>query len=141
MAVKSRRIMTFIEQIKIDEGFRDRMYTDSVGIPTIGWGFNLETVEMPRVVADLWLAFEIDKIENSLKQFRWYNYSDPVRQEVLLNMAYNLGVRGILTFSKMIKALEERDYVEASIEMMDSKWARQVGQRAIRLSETMAGLH
>jgi len=41
----------------------------------------------------------------------------------------------------MIKALEERDYVEASIEMMDSKWARQVGQRAIRLSETMAGLH
>jgi len=133
--------MNFVERLKKHEGFREHIYIDSIGVLTIGYGFNLETIELPRPVAELWLAFEIDKKEDSLEKFHWYNNADPVRQEVLLDMAYNLGVNGLLTFRKMIKALENRNYMEAAAEMLNSKWARQVGQRAVRLSELMAGLN
>ena len=133
--------MNFVERLKKHEGFREHIYIDSIGVLTIGYGFNLETVSLPRPVAELWLAFEIDKKEDALEKFDWYNDTDAVRQEVLLDMAYNLGVNGLLTFRKMIKALENRNYMEAAAEMLNSKWARQVGQRAVRLSELMAGLN
>lgn len=132
--------MSFIERLKKHEGFRKRMYEDSVGVPTIGYGFNLEEIELPRPVAELWLAFELDKHEDELEQFHWYNDLDPVRQDVLLDMHYNLGHSRFLQFKKMIRALENKKYEEAAAEMLDSKWAKQVGQRAVRLSELMAGL-
>jgi lysozyme len=129
--------MNVIESIKKHEGFRKRMYKDSVGVPTLGYGFNLETIELPRPVADLWLSFEVDKLEDKLEQFHWYNNLDPVRQDVILDMAYNLGVDGLLGFKKMIKALENKKYNQAAREMLDSKWAKQVGNRATELAAIM----
>jgi|AntDeeMetagen681_2_1112603.scaffolds.fasta_scaffold31225_1 lysozyme len=131
--------MNFVQRLKKHEGFRKKMYTDSVGVPTIGYGFNLETVSLPRPVAELWLAFEIDKKEDALEKFDWYNDTDAVRQEVLLDMAYNLGIAGLLGFKKMIKALENKQYERAGAEMLDSKWARQVGARAVDLAALMRG--
>lgn len=129
--------MNFLDRLKKHEGFRKRMYKDSVGVPTIGYGFNLETIELPKPVAELWLAFEIDKKQKQLERFHWYNTLDAVRQDVILDMAYNLGIDGLLEFKKMIKALENEQYDEAADEMLDSRWAGQVGRRADNLAELM----
>lgn len=62
---------------------------------------------------------------------------DDARLDVLINMCFNLGIYRLLGFKKMLAALERRDYIQASIEMMDSRWAKQVGGRAVELSVQM----
>jgi lysozyme len=59
------------------------------------------------------------------------------RRGVLVNMAYNLGVTGLLSFKKMLSAYKKGAFVEAAQHMLDSKWAKQVGDRAKRLAEQM----
>lgn len=130
--------MNVVESIKKHEGFRKRMYNDSVGVPTIGYGFNLEQIELPKPVAELWLSFEIEKHQRELEQFHWYNKLDPIRQDVLLDMHYNLGHSRFTQFKRMIAALENQKYDKAAQEMLDSKWARQVGDRAKTLAKLMA---
>ncbi len=130
--------MNVVESIKKHEGFRKRMYEDSVGVKTIGYGFNLEQIELPKPVAELWLAFEIEKHQKELEQFHWYNTLDPIRQDVLLDMHYNLGHSRFKQFKKMIAALENKKYDDAAKEMLDSKWAKQVGNRATELASIMA---
>lgn len=129
--------MNVVESIKKHEGFRKRMYKDSVGVATIGYGFNLEQIELPKPVAELWLSFEIEKHQKELERYHWYNRLDPVRQDVLLDMHYNLGDSRFREFRRMIKALENGKYDEAAREMLDSKWANQVGQRAKDLADLM----
>jgi lysozyme len=62
---------------------------------------------------------------------------DSVRADVLVNMAFNMGVNGLLKFKKMIAAIDDRNYDEAAIEMLNSRWAVQVGKRANELSKQM----
>jgi len=62
---------------------------------------------------------------------------DAVRQRVVIDMAFNIGVPRLTGFKKMWAAIHCGDYEEAALEMMDSKWARQVGRRAERLSDMM----
>lgn len=129
--------MNVIESIKKHEGFRKRMYKDSVGVPTIGYGFNLEQIELPKPVAELWLSFEIEKHQRELEEFHWYNKLDEVRKDVLLDMHYNLGHGRFKQFKNMIQALENQKYGKAADEMLDSKWAVQVGSRAETLANKM----
>ena len=71
----------------------------------------------------------------------WTEHNE-VRQGVLINMMYNLGWPRLSKFKKMLAAFESKDYKLASIEMLDSKWAVQVGRRATELSDIMkAGTH
>ena len=70
-------------------------------------------------------------------QFNWYRRLDNVRQDVIIEMIFNLGLPRFLGFKKMIQALREDDYPQAAIEMLDSKWARQVGSRADTLVNIM----
>ena len=60
------------------------------------------------------------------------------KQQILVNMAFNLGVAGLMNFKNMLSAVEEGRWSDASTEMLDSKWADQVGTRAIELSGAMA---
>lgn len=129
--------MNVVESIKRHEGFRSRMYEDSVGVKTIGYGFNLEEIELPKPVAELWLAHEIQNHQKELEQFHWYHNLDAVRQDVLLDLHYNLGDSRFRQFKRMIKALENQKYDEAAKEMLDSKWASQVGNRATKLASLM----
>lgn len=131
--------MNVVQSIKKHEGFRKRMYEDTVGVPTIGYGFNLEQIELPKPVAELWLSFEIEKHQKELEQYDWYNNLDPVRQDVLLDMHYNLGHKRFMGFKKMIEAIKNKEYEEAARQMLDSKWAGQVGRRATDLAALMKG--
>ena len=129
-----------------DEGFRATPYLDSVGVPTIGYGTTVimgkkVTMDDPAINpkdarhllrADLYGA-GIDAQD----LFKHFDKMNDVRQEVLVNMAYNLGRRGLGGFKKMLAAAKVLDYSVMAEEMTDSKWYEQVGKRAVRLVNEM----
>lgn len=126
-----------IESVKKHEAFRDRAYKDSVGVWTIGYGTNLQTTTIDRTVAEEWLINDLNKASNALLQFEAFSFLDPVRRDVLIEMAYNLGINNLKEFKKMWTFLEAGNFVSAANEMLASKWARQVGKRAETLANRM----
>jgi len=126
-----------IEQLKAHEGFRSKPYKCTADKLTIGYGLNLDA-GIDGELAEIILNYQIQKVKSSLDKFSWYTSIDSEpRKDVIVNMAFNLGIAGVCKFIKMINAVSLRDYHQAAIEMLDSKWAKQVGNRAIELSEQM----
>ena len=129
-----------INQLLQDEGLRLRPYKDTVGKLTIGVGRNLDDRGISKAEAMMMLnndiAAFITDLDNTLP---WWNNLDPARQDVLLNMCFNLGLGGLLTFKNTLFMIEQGKYAEAAEAMMKSKWAEQVGARAVRLSNIMRG--
>ena len=124
-------------QLERHEGLRLRIYKDTVGKETIGYGRNLVDVGISRDEADFMLDNDIDQVERYLKTVDEYNELGEVRQRVLANMAFNLGFYGLMAFRKMWQAIARKDYTEAAKQMLDSRWARQVGNRAQELADIM----
>ena len=128
-----------IESLKQEEGFRGIPYEDKLGIPTIGYGTKLPLSEEE---AELLLKHRLDKKILELNEKEPFFLELPQKaQEVIANMAYQLGVGGVLKFKKMWAALKKGDYQKAADEMLDSKWAReQTPNRAKKLAEIMRSL-
>jgi len=117
-----------------DEGSKQKPYEDTEGILTIGVGWNLEANGLPQSIIDQLLNISINQaIEDAESLFKGFNDLTPARQRVLVNMSFNLGRYRLSGFKKMIKAVHDRDDEEVVKQMLDSKWARQVGKRAWRL--------
>lgn len=129
--------LLLLNQLRRDEGLRLRPYRCSAGRLTIGYGRNLEDRGITREEAEQLLRNDVDDLHRELLGLRQYVYLDPVRQVVLANMAFNLGVSGLRGFRRMLNAISLGDYALAAKEMLDSKWAVQVGERAVRLAEMM----
>lgn len=128
-----------IEQIKIDEGFRGQPYKCTAGKITIGYGRNLEANPLTKAEAQILLENDLKKIVKKLTRYGFYTRLDSGRRAVILNMAFNLGVNGLMKFKNMIEALELKDYDKAADEMLNSRWANQVKSRATRLAKQMRG--
>lgn len=127
-----------VEQLIRHEGIRLKPYQDSVGKTTIGVGRNLEDVGISKDEAMYLLDGDIDGVILELENcFPWYTDLNEVRQRVLADMLFNVGLNKLKSFRKTLRAIESGNYEEASKEMLDSLWARQVGVRAVRLSEMM----
>jgi len=125
--------------LKAEEGLRLTVYDDSVGVPTIGHGRNLQDPGISEAEADL--LFENDlagAIARASKLFVGFAELSDVRQEVLVNMAFNLGGR-LARFTNTREAVELKDFDRAADEILDSKAARQLPSRYERLSEAMRG--
>ena len=119
------------------EGVRLKPYKDSVGKLTIGIGRNLDDKGITQSEAELMLTHDIQEVEEEAFRLKWFLKLNEVRQDVILNMLFNLGTTRLLGFKKMIAAIERGDYERAADEMMDSKWASQVGSRATELAHMM----
>jgi len=134
-------ILSLREQLVRDEGgYQAFVYNDSVGIPTIGVGRNVSKSGPGLTIyeMDLMLNNDITKFTiEVLKAIPVAATLDTVRLEVLVNMAFNLGTVGLTKFPKFLAALKAGNYELASREMLNSKWAQQVGGRATRLSQQM----
>lgn len=127
-----------IDQLINHEGMELEVYEDSLGIPTIGIGRNLVDRGITEDEARFLCNNDIDIVERELvAEFPIVAELDSIRQRVLIDMAFNVGVPRLTGFRKMWAAIHCGDYAEAAVEMMDSKWARQVGRRAKRLSSMM----
>lgn len=124
-------------QLERHEGLRLKPYRDTVGKLTIGYGRNLEDVGISRDEADFMLDNDIDQVERQLETVDEYQSLCPCRQTVIANMAFNMGFAGVMEFKNMWAAIGRKDWSRASKEMLDSHWSRQVGSRAVELSEIM----
>ena len=127
-----------IEQLKRHEGVEHYPYLDTVGKTTIGIGRNLDdrgiTIETINQMLREDIELATSEIESIFPKFS--NLSEN-RQLVLANMSFNMGIPKFLEFKHFWEALRSEDWSLASTEMLDSRWARQVGQRAIELSDLM----
>lgn len=129
--------MSIEDDLVRDEGFKLFPYKDTVGKSTIGVGRNLDDVGITATEAMYLLRNDIAKCVKQLENHEFYKKCNETRKNVLINMCFNLGITGLMNFKLMIKAILDEDWERASEQMLDSKWAKQVGQRAIRLADKM----
>jgi len=145
-------------ELERDEGLKLKAYKDTVGKWTIGVGRNLDDVglrlhEMEKLNISLdsvklkgitgeqamyLLDSDIDGVMVDLDMhLPWWRTLDEVRQRVLCNMCFNLGINGLMGFKNTLKLISTKRYREAADNMLLSKWAGQVGKRANRLADLM----
>ncbi|MES2346303.1 MAG: glycoside hydrolase family protein [Pseudomonadota bacterium] len=125
-------------QLSIDEGRKKRIYLDTVGKWTVGVGRNISDRDFSDDEIDLMLNNDIDLVAGQLdRHLPWWRQMTDARQNVLANMCFNVGVGRLLGFKNALAAMQAGRYDDAAKEMLDSQWARQVGDRAFRLATTM----
>ncbi|WP_036056958.1 glycoside hydrolase family protein [Burkholderia gladioli] len=140
-------ILTLLEaELRRDEGVRYSIYLDTAGIPTVGVGHNCQVAPLPtgwtcpltdaqvnQLLAND-IASTLAKLDRNLP---WWRGMDEVRQRVVANLAFNLGIGTLLTFKNTLAAMQRGSYSVAAAGMLNSKWATQVGARATRLARAM----
>ena len=123
-----------IEQLKRHEGVRTHAYQCTANMTTVGVGRNIDE--------DGGLGLSVDEIEfllkNDIKRCKqelitlpWFPEIDSVRQDALINLCFNLGITRLLGFKNALNAMSVGDYEKAAEEFLDSRWAVQVGNRAL----------
>lgn len=126
-----------IASVKRHEGLRLKVYKCTAGKNTIGYGRNLDDVGISADEAEYLLKHDLENAEIDAQRFPIYEKLNQVRKDVLIEMVFNLGYSRLSGFKKMFAALERKDYDGAANEMLDSKWARDVGERAKTLAYFM----
>jgi lysozyme len=120
------------------EGYRRFVYRDTVGKLTVGIGRNLEDRGLTHDEAIYLLNNDIADFTKQLSdRLYWFDAAPDNVKLVLVDMGFNLGLNGLLTFHNTLEHIKNGQYDLASQEMLLSKWAKQVGQRAIELSEIL----
>ena len=135
MGIKFTRLM---DQLSKDEGFKTQPYKDPAGKLTIGVGRNLEDNGLSEREVRILLMNDIDRVITELDtNYPFFVTLNDVRQEVLVNMCFNLGLPKFMGFKKMLEAVKIKDFKTAAEEMKNSKWFEQVGERAVRMCKQM----
>lgn len=130
---------TSLEDQLIDhEGLELSLYKCTGDKWTIGVGRNLDDRGITEDEARYLLKNDIAIVEEELLRNKPSVADlDGVRQRILVDMGFNLGIPTLLKFQNMWTAIEDEDWIEASEQMLDSRWAKQTGRRAIRLADAM----
>lgn len=125
-----------VNQLIRHEGMELKMYKCPAGYNTIGAGHNLDenpiTEQAARKILedDIFIAYT-----DLVRAVPWMDKVDEVRLEAFVNMVFNLGITRFKKFEKMIEAAHNGQWDEAARQALDSKWADQVGFRALELAE------
>jgi len=127
--------MDIYSQLRRDEDEKLFPYKDTRGKTTIGVGRNLTDRGIRQTESELMLTNDVAEVRAALEaSLAWFNSIDEPRQGVLCNMAFNLGVHGLLGFHRALNYMSEGDWNAAAVELEGSTWAGQVGARATRLA-------
>jgi lysozyme len=119
------------EQLKIHEGFRNHVYQCSMGHDTQGYG-HLVSKGISKEVAEMILQEDIQEaIEEVRRNIGFFDDLPGKAQEALVNMSFNLGISRLMQFKKMLMHLRDRSFSKASDEVLNSRYASQVGKRAV----------
>ena len=148
LAIRLQRLknqmIRIIEKIKREEGDKAFMYKCPAGYWTVGAGINLERQEMPQEVRDLWLNIIIDRLNGDLMRACDLFHGDTENCDVdyvMFDMAYQMGIAGLMKFKKMLAAIAIEDYATAADELLNSKYAREDSpNRAKRNADILRGL-
>jgi lysozyme len=134
-----------IPDLMRDEGCRLTAYQDTLGIWTVGVGHAhvAPGTVWTQAQADAQLAADVASTEASLDiHLPWWRTLDDMRQDVIAEMGFNLGVSALCQFHNTLGAIQRGDWQAAHDGMLASLWARQVGARAVRLADQMlTGIH
>ena len=126
------------QDLKSDEGWKSHAYRDHLGYLTIGYGFLIDERRggrMPEHIGEDWLRWEIAERMDALHdELPWLHSQTENVIRALVNMAYQLGVNGVLNFKRMLAALKSGDREKAAEEALDSRWAQQTPNRAKRVA-------
>ena len=125
------------KSLKSHEGIKPLLYLDSEGVPTIGVGHNLQRPISQAAIEQI-LTDDIAECVTELDRAfpKWRDHDDN-RQNVLVEMMFNLGATRLAKFKRFWTAMDAKDYSTAAVEMQLSAWRKQVGQRAVTLSNRM----
>ena len=125
-----------IETLRRHEGVKNTLYKCTSDKWTIGVGRNLEDVGLSEEEIDMLLLNDIVRTKELMDDYiPWHSDLDEIRQEALINFVFNVGIGTTIKFKNAMAALEEHDYDTAATEMLDSNWAKQVGSRAIEITQ------
>ena len=128
--------MSLLENIKESEGFRNRVYKCTEGYDTIGYGFAVKDLVMDKDIADMILERKVAELRLRVEQkFPFIDSMPESVQDVMIEMCFQLGVSGFSKFKKTIQYLMTKQFEEAAVEMLDSKWYKQTQNRAKNLSD------
>lgn len=126
-------------QLRGDEGEVLYAYQDHLGFWTLGVGRLIDHRKgggISRAESANMLANDIESKQAEMdRKMPWWRTLDPVRQGALTNMAFQLGVDGLLGFQTTLRLIQAGQYTEASIQMLRSKWAAQTPARAKRMAD------
>ena len=125
---------TLAQRIERHEGRRRKSYKDSVGKLTAGIGRNLEDVAFTDEEVDLMFKNDLARARCGAETFYLYEVLNDIRREVLIEMVFQMGVKGVGKFKKFFRAAQARHWEAAHKEMLDSKWAKQTPARALELA-------
>jgi lysozyme len=127
-----------VAELTRDEALRLKPYRCTAGKLTIGIGRNLDDRGISVTEAEFLCRNDVaDVMAGFDRELPWWRTLDEVRQRVLVNMGFNLGVKGLLGFRNTLELVRCGKYLDAAQHMLDSKWAKQVGPRALRLATMM----
>lgn len=130
--------MNLYEMIVLHEGKRRKLYQCTAGKWTIGVGRNLEDRGVSDDEIELMLQNDIRIATEELERaFPWTKDLDPVRKAVLIDMSFNMGIAVLSQFKNTLGMVQRGEYEKAADAAMQSAWAKQVGRRALRLTEMM----
>lgn len=123
--------------IKLHEGLRLNPYKDTVGKWTIGYGRNLSDRGITAQEAEYLLVQDLNDVMFWMNKLGAYAGLNKPRKAVLVDMCFNLGITKLLQFKDTLAAIKSGDYELAAKMMLQSRWAKQVGPRAVRLAKMM----
>lgn len=125
------------DQLIRHEALRLKPYRCTSQKLTIGVGRNIEDNGITEDEARYLLKNDIERSRKELETFYWWEDLDEVRKDCLINMVFNIGFPTFKKFKGLISDLEDKNYKMASLNMLDSRWAKQVKGRAKELAEQM----
>lgn len=125
----------FRKLVVLNEGKRNQMYKDGLGIETIGIGHNLRDKPISDRAVQIIFEDDIAEIFPQLdKHLPWWRDLDDVRQCAIADMAFQMGVGGLLGFRNTLVLIHAGQYTEAAAQMRQSKWHEQTPVRCERIS-------
>ena len=128
--------MSLLDNIKESEGFRSSVYKCTAGHDTIGYGFAIKDLHLTKDDCDMILERKIAELKIRVNnKFPFLADLPEAVQDVVIECCYQLGVSGFSNFKKTIEYLMQKDFENAAIEMLDSRWAKQTPNRAKKLSD------
>lgn len=135
--------MSVEDTLKVEEGFKAHVYPDSLGFATIGYGFLVDSRRgegLPKKVAEFWLSYLVNEVRAEFVGAWTPFLSQPADvQDALVQMAYQLGVEGVLGFKLMLAALQKNDRESAAVNALNSTWHSQTPARAERVADLIRG--
>ncbi|QKN87896.1 lysozyme [Acinetobacter phage vB_AbaP_Alexa] len=130
-----------IRSLRGEEGEVLHEYKDHLGYSTIGIGRLIDKRKGGGITSDeaaYLLGNDVDKVIDQLnKRLPWWSKLDEARRGVLVNMAFQMGIDGLLGFKNTLAMIQAGNYESAARGMLQSKWAQQTPSRAKRMAEQM----